>query len=159
MRSRWPKTPQYLFGNRNNLIMSIVHCKKEEFDVYIARPSDWGNPFSHKEGTKASYKTESREEAVYLYLKYITLGAGYNLLYRLNELEGKVLACWCSPKLCHGDVLIDLITLSEQYPIPTKDELVTKYPSSEVVFAGSWTDRLNQWRKFLFNELKEKYKP
>ena len=25
----------------------VVHCKKELYDVYIGRPSKWGNPFSH----------------------------------------------------------------------------------------------------------------
>lgn len=28
----------------------IVHCKKDKYDIYIGRPSIWGNPFSHKEG-------------------------------------------------------------------------------------------------------------
>jgi hypothetical protein len=23
----------------------VVHCKKEPFDIYIGRPSIWGNPF------------------------------------------------------------------------------------------------------------------
>lgn len=25
----------------------VVHCKKEPYDVYIGRPSKWGNPFTH----------------------------------------------------------------------------------------------------------------
>jgi len=32
----------------------------------------------------------------------------------LQELEGKVLGCWCSPHECHGDVLVEL--LEEQKP-------------------------------------------
>jgi len=24
----------------------VVHCKKERYDVYIGRPSKWGNPFT-----------------------------------------------------------------------------------------------------------------
>lgn len=31
--------------------MKVVHFKKEPFDIYIGRPSVWGNPFSHKQGT------------------------------------------------------------------------------------------------------------
>jgi hypothetical protein len=27
------------------------------------------------------------------------------LIKRVAELEGKVLACWCAPQPCHGDVL------------------------------------------------------
>lgn len=136
--------------------MNLVHCKKEDYDIYIGRPSKWGNPFSHKDGTKADYKTESREDAVYSYLKYITLGTGFNLLYDLDELRGKTIACWCSPKLCHGNVLLDLVELTEEYPVPHKDDNTTEY-SSGVVFAGGWDSRLGQWRKFLFNSLKCKY--
>ena len=31
-------------------------------------------------------------------------------LEALDELEGKVLGCWCKPKSCHGDVLLELLT-------------------------------------------------
>ena len=34
----------------------IVHCKKEEYEVYIGRPTKWGNPYSHKDNTIAKYK-------------------------------------------------------------------------------------------------------
>ncbi|MGD9564460.1 MAG: DUF4326 domain-containing protein [Pyrinomonadaceae bacterium] len=27
----------------------------------------------------------------------------------MEELRGKVLGCWCSPKVCHGDVLARLL--------------------------------------------------
>ena len=27
----------------------------------------------------------------------------------LEELEGKTLGCWCKPKTCHGDVLVELV--------------------------------------------------
>lgn len=27
---------------------------------------------------------------------------------QLRELKGKTIACWCSPKKCHGDVLAEL---------------------------------------------------
>jgi len=28
---------------------------------------------------------------------------------QLMELDGMVLGCWCRPKACHGDVLVELI--------------------------------------------------
>lgn len=89
--------------------MKVVHCKKEPYDVYIGRPSPWGNPYSHKEGTLAKFKTNTREEAVQAYYYWITEGEGRHLLDDLVTLKGKVLGCWCSPKACHGDVLIGLI--------------------------------------------------
>jgi hypothetical protein len=87
----------------------VVHCKKEPYDVYIGRPSKWGNPFSHKEGTLAKFKFLSRQEAIDAYRKWITEGGGRHLLEDLHELRGKTLGCWCKPQSCHGDVLADLV--------------------------------------------------
>jgi hypothetical protein len=85
----------------------VVHCKREPYDVYIGRPSKWGNPFSHKGGTIAKFKVSSREESIQSYKEWI-LTQGH-LLNDLHELKGKVLGCWCKPQACHGDVLIELI--------------------------------------------------
>lgn len=42
----------------------VVHCKKEPYDVYIGRPSKWGNPFViGKDGT--------REEVIAKYAEWI----------------------------------------------------------------------------------------
>ena len=79
--------------------MKVVHCKREKYDVYIGRPSKWGNPFViGKDGT--------REEVVEKYRDWI-LKNEY-LMSCLPELKGKTLGCWCSPKVCHGDVLLEL---------------------------------------------------
>lgn len=86
----------------------VVHCKKEAYDIYISRPSKWGNPFSHKPGTKAKYLVDSREAAVEAYRSWILSGDGQHLLEDLHELKGKVLGCWCAPKLCHGHILSEL---------------------------------------------------
>lgn len=87
--------------------MKVVHCKKNKYDVYIGRPSKWGNPFSHKEGTTALYKTESREEAVLKFEEYLINNS--KLMSELKELKGKILGCWCSPQSCHGDILIKYV--------------------------------------------------
>ena len=80
--------------------MKVVHCKKEKYDVYIGRGSKWGNPYHiGQHGT--------RKEVIKKYENYL-LG-NTDLMNSLDELKGKVLACWCSPKACHGDVLIKLI--------------------------------------------------
>ena len=80
--------------------MKVVHCKKEKYDVYIGRGSKWGNPYHiGQHGT--------REEVIKKYENYL-LG-NTDLMNSLNELKGKVLACWCSPQACHGDILIKLI--------------------------------------------------
>lgn len=79
--------------------MPVVHCKKSPFDVYVGRPSKWGNPFEvGRDGT--------RSEVVAKYREWIKTQP--NLLDALPELRGKTLACWCAPQACHGDVLSEL---------------------------------------------------
>ena len=84
----------------------VVHCKRDFYNVYIGRPSKWGNPFSiGKDGT--------REEVIEKYREWITEGEGSYLLKDLLELKGKILGCWCSPKACHGDILSELANKGE----------------------------------------------
>ena len=90
---------------RRNL-MRVVHCKREPHDVYIGRPSKWGNPFSHLDKSAARFKCLTREEAIARYEEWIFTQP--ELLGSLHELRGKVLGCWCAPKACHGDVLLRL---------------------------------------------------
>lgn len=81
-------------------MIKVVHCKKEPYDIYIGRPSKWGNPYSiGKDGT--------RRDVIKKYKNYILQNR--DLLNSLPELKGKVLGCWCKPKACHGDVLVELI--------------------------------------------------
>mgnify|MGYP003745418039 CR=1 FL=1 len=87
----------------------VVHCKKEDFDIYIGRPSKWGNPFSHEEKTIAKWKVSSRYIAIQRYKEWITTGDGKHLLKDLHELKNKTLGCWCKPKSCHGDILCELV--------------------------------------------------
>lgn len=78
----------------------VVHCKKSPYDVYIGRPSKWGNPFIvSKDGT--------REEVIELYRKWIAKKPKLIEQCRV-ELRGKVLGCFCYPKPCHGDVLVEI---------------------------------------------------
>jgi hypothetical protein len=76
----------------------VVHCKRAEYDVYIGRPSKWGNPFEiGRDGT--------REEVIAKFAEQ--LGPNGRACAR-RELAGKVLGCWCAPKACHGDVLAEV---------------------------------------------------
>lgn len=79
------------------MVTRVVHCKRESYDVYIGRPSKWGNPFAiGPDGT--------REEVIVKYREWLLEQDGLNV----SELTGKVLGCWCAPKPCHGDVLAAL---------------------------------------------------
>lgn len=78
----------------------IVHCKKEAYDVYIGRPSKWGNPYKiGPDGTRA--------EVIAKYEEHVR--TSIILMRALPELRGKTLGCWCPPKPCHGDVLLKLL--------------------------------------------------
>jgi hypothetical protein len=78
----------------------VVHCKREPFDIYIGRPSKWGNPF--KIG-----KDGSRQEVIHKYKEMIIVNT--ELIKQIPlELKGKTLGCWCKPYPCHGDILAEL---------------------------------------------------
>lgn len=77
----------------------VVHCKKEKYDVYIGRPSPFGNPF-------VIGPDGDRDEVVRKYEEWLM--SQPDLLSRLPELKGKILGCWCKPNACHGDVLAKL---------------------------------------------------
>jgi hypothetical protein len=79
---------------------TVVHCKHASYDVFIGRGSIWGNPFViGQDGT--------RDEVIEQYRTFLL--SRPDLLDRLVELRGLVLGCWCKPKRCHGDVLVELI--------------------------------------------------
>lgn len=86
-------------------VIRVVHCKKEPYDIYIGRPSKWGNPFSHlsSDGGLAKFKVATRAEAIESYERWIQ--AQPELMASLPELRGKILGCWCAPNSCHGEVL------------------------------------------------------
>jgi hypothetical protein len=87
-------------------VTTVVHCKREPYEIYIGRPSKWGNPFGHKPGTTAAVTVEDRDEAIRQYEIWIKTQP--QLMAALPELKGRVLGCWCAPKACHGHVLARL---------------------------------------------------
>lgn len=84
----------------------LVHCKQAKYDVYIGRPTKWGNPFIiGVDGT--------RTEVINKYS--IWLKQQPELMDSLQELRGKVLGCHCYPKRCHGEVLVRLANKPELF--------------------------------------------
>lgn len=84
----------------------VVHCQRQPYDVYIGRPSDWGNPFSHVRSAIAKFHVSTRVAAIQSFARWIKDQPA--LMARLHELKGKRLGCWCAPLPCHGDVLAAL---------------------------------------------------
>jgi hypothetical protein len=69
---------------------SIVHWKKHPYDVLIARPSFWGNPFSSKPHAKAQFRTQSKAETLWRHREWVL--SQPELIQKIKqELKGKVL--------------------------------------------------------------------
>jgi hypothetical protein len=99
----------------------VVNCRREDFDIFIGRPSKYGNIYSHQYGTLARFKVASREEAIYCYEQW--LYSQPELISTLcRELEGKILGCYCDPLACHGDVLARIAN-NVQLCLPLPDEV------------------------------------
>lgn len=68
--------------------------------VYVGRPSKFGNPY-------VVGRDGSRTEVIRKFVDHIN--ADPVLLKDVqSELRGKILSCWCKPKACHGDVLLEI---------------------------------------------------
>lgn len=77
----------------------VVHCRRDEFDVFIGRPTQWANPFH--------IGPDGPREAVIA--KFCRRIIRYpSLLRGIWNLRGKALGCRCTPLPCHGDVLARL---------------------------------------------------
>jgi hypothetical protein len=91
----------------------IVHCMRDKYDVYIGRynarynlpASKWASPFP----LPKLHSESERYESVSKYWGWILLPEQKYLIHSLPELNDKILGCWCAPRLCHGDVLIELL--------------------------------------------------
>lgn len=69
--------------------------------VYIGRPSQWGNPF--RIGPDGD-----REQVIERFEAWMRSSpdAGARRIRRdVHLLHGKVLGCFCAPEACHGEVL------------------------------------------------------
>lgn len=87
---------------------SIVNLKNgDKYDVYVGRPTKWGNPFRMIPGFAAGGKYEDgRAKALRSYRLWMLMPSQADLRETVRkELRGKVLACYCKPLECHGDLL------------------------------------------------------
>ncbi len=68
--------------------------------VYVGRPTKYGNPFS-------LHNFNTREECVEAYRKWLVTETELIKDIKLN-LKGKDLVCFCAPKLCHANILLEI---------------------------------------------------
>lgn len=104
--SQWwdAKTQRWLKPN-------IVYIGRAMPHLNVNLPaSPYGNPFRIDKDTD-----DARVDAIDMYLNWIELPAQAHLLRGLDALRGKMLVCFCHPRRCHGDVLIDLMRAKPSY--------------------------------------------
>jgi len=88
----------------------VKHCQLSLYDIYIgagtgASPISkdkciWANPFTHAKDAAG------RRRAAEMYEQWLLSPQQDQLvLLAKKQLKGKVLACWCAPRICHGEAL------------------------------------------------------
>lgn len=105
---------EMLQANPNTVLVANINIDRDLISrareagsyVYIGKTSKWGNPYQVVwEGTQ--------EEIIDKYRQWLRTQP--KLLADLPSLRGKVLGCYCKPRPCHGDVLVELLN---QPPTP-----------------------------------------
>jgi hypothetical protein len=98
------------------IVANKSHHKPTSNDVYVARPSILGNPFSFQPGTQEQFRVANRDEAIQKYEVWLEKAItdpqdqfheAVTVAMRMLK-EESVLVCWCKPKKCHADVIISL---------------------------------------------------
>jgi hypothetical protein len=82
---------------------TVVNLRTSEYDVYIGRPSEFGNPYP--------IDRHGREKCIELYRQsfYDRIDNDPAFKTLVLNLAGKKLGCFCSPKACHGDIIAEYV--------------------------------------------------
>lgn len=88
----------------------------------IDRSGPYGNPFSHKAGTKAQFRVRTREESIQRFREWAPQQP--QLMAMLHRLKGQRLGCWCKPLACHGDVYVELLEGVTSENVPKQFDLI-----------------------------------
>lgn len=82
----------------------VVNVKEtKKYDVYIGRPSKYGNPF-------VIGKDGDRKTVIKKYEIWLMKDDQKELRHDIKKnLKGKILGCFCKPEKCHGDVIAKIV--------------------------------------------------
>lgn len=95
----------------------VINIKKEKLSdypngLYIGRANKWlGLPESKWHNPFPMKKESDRPEVIRKFRIYIL--SREDLMNSLEELDGKVLGCYCNPRMCHGNVLLELLEVKK----------------------------------------------
>ena len=89
---------------------TVVNIKHEPYDVYIGRrmpgleQSPFANPFKvGRDGSLEEVLEKYRTHAKHLQ------ATSREFAQALEGLRGRRIGCWCRPRRCHGDILLELL--------------------------------------------------
>lgn len=81
-------------------VYNMHHRNAPPDAVYVGRPSKFGNPF-------VVGKDGERGECVKKFALWV-VNRPMLLEQIKDELRGKDLICWCKPRACHADILMEI---------------------------------------------------
>jgi len=95
----------------------IVNLYKEKYDVYIGRPGKgrsgyYGNPINKSEQCCVCNNIHNESgSTLECYKTYFHFRLENDEEFKKNilSLKGKVLGCFCKPKPCHGDIIVEFL--------------------------------------------------
>jgi hypothetical protein len=103
--------------------ITVVNKNQAEFDVYIGRPSIFGNPF-------VIGRDGDREAVIRQYRAYFLTRVATDTQFRraVLALQGKRLGCYCKPLACHGDIIAEWANRQGQERAKTRGETGSQNP-------------------------------
>jgi len=95
-----------LDGKKSTKLVNIRRYGREGV-TKIDRSTIFGNPFVLKKDGGEYTREESVEE--YEKWFYDKIETDEKFKKSVEDLQGEVMGCWCKPKECHGDVILNYI--------------------------------------------------
>lgn len=91
------------------MVAKVININSDEpFDIYVGRPSKFGNPFTHHQHLGGNLViVDTREEAIARYEEWIHSQPELMAAAK-QELKNKILACHCLPLDCHATILLKI---------------------------------------------------
>ncbi len=83
---------------------TVVNIRTDKYDEYIGRGSFLGNPY--KIGVHGSRTDVILKYRIYF---YALIKNKPEFKKKVLALKGKILACYCKPLSCHGDIVVEYL--------------------------------------------------
>ncbi len=86
-------------------LSTVVNSNWQEYDQLIDRRTKFGNPYPMR-----NKSDEERKRVIEEYRQWFHQPEQTDLrISAISQLTGKRLGCHCSPKACHGDVIVEYV--------------------------------------------------